>query len=157
MENVLHTLNEEFGVPVWLGHPASSKAIKIIFKSQKITIFLKYRDESQITRTMSASPLAEEAVLFECEVCARLLATQICPICDIAICDLCYARGTRCMCHRQELGGDPAVHSQRYGNLTARTDATAIPLWEGKYFSQVLPFIIPYMVPGPDYHPERRW
>ncbi len=84
---------------------------------------------------MSAVALAEETVLVECEVCARLLATQICPICDLAICDLCYARGTRCMCHRQELGGDAGALLQRYGNLTARMSATVIPLWGRTYFS----------------------
>ena len=33
-----------------------------------------------------------------------------------------------------------------------------IPQFHSKYFSQILPFVIPYMVSGPDYFPEKpRW
>ena len=37
------------------------------------------------------------------------------------------------------------------------TIAEAIPQWETKYFSQILPFVMPYMASGPDYHPHQRW
>ncbi len=64
---------------------------------------------------MSAIALAEGIVLVECETCSRLLATHTCPICAIALCDLCYASGIRCMCHWREVGGDAGAFLQRYG------------------------------------------
>ena len=56
---------------------------------------------------------------------------------------------------------DPATLRQgaleRYGDLFAETGGKLVPQWESKYFSQVLPFVIPRMVSGPDYDPSRRW
>ena len=37
------------------------------------------------------------------------------------------------------------------GDLTAQTGHTMIPQWHAQYFSQILPFVIPYMVSGPDF------
>ncbi len=75
--------------------------------------------ESQTMKTVSAAASAEGVVLVDCEVCGRRLATRTSPICAIAICDLCYAGGTRCMCHWQEVGGDAGAPLRCYGNLTA--------------------------------------
>ena len=46
---------------------------------------------------------------------------------------------------------------ERYGELHAHTGGAAIPQWESKYLSQVMPFVIPYMVSGPDFNPAKRW
>ena len=46
---------------------------------------------------------------------------------------------------------------ERYGDLCVRIWSKRIFQWHSKYFSQVLPFVIPRMVSGPDYDPERRW
>ena len=40
---------------------------------------------------------------------------------------------------------------ERYGDLHVRTGTKFIFQWHSKYFSQVLPFVIPRMVSGPDY------
>ena len=45
----------------------------------------------------------------------------------------------------------------RDGGLHVQTGSKPIDQWNGKYFSQVLPFVIPRMVSGPDYDPLRRW
>jgi hypothetical protein len=37
------------------------------------------------------------------------------------------------------------------GVLSVQTDAKLIPQWHSKYFSQILPFVIPFMVSGPDF------
>ena len=39
----------------------------------------------------------------------------------------------------------------RHGTLFAQTGKELIPQWHAKYFSQIQPFVIPYMVSGPDY------
>ena len=39
----------------------------------------------------------------------------------------------------------------RQGSLTVQTGGTLISQWEGKYLSQVLPFVMTFMVSGPDY------
>ena len=39
----------------------------------------------------------------------------------------------------------------RHGTLFAQTGKELIPQWHAQYFSQILPFVIPYMVSGPDY------
>ena len=44
----------------------------------------------------------------------------------------------------------------KFGDLEIATRAEAITQWDSKYFSQVLPFVLPYMVSGPDYHPTQR-
>ena len=66
-------------------------------------------------KPMSALALAEGIVLVECETCSRLLATRTCQICAIALCDLCYACGVRCMRRWREVGGDAGAFLQRYG------------------------------------------
>ena len=38
-------------------------------------------------------------------------------------------------------------------DLEITTKAEAIIEGDPTYFSQILPFVIPYIVPGPDYHP----
>ena len=46
------------------------------------------------------------------------------------------------------------------GKLTIQTGHSLIPQWHGKYFSQILPFVIPFMVSGPDYEfyaEQKRW
>ena len=56
---------------------------------------------------------------------------------------------------------DPATLREgaltRYGDLTVETGNKFIPQWHGKYFSQIMPFVIPRMVSGPDFDPEKRW
>ena len=39
----------------------------------------------------------------------------------------------------------------RHGTIFAQTGKELIPQWHSQYFSQILPFVIPYMVSGPDY------
>ena len=39
----------------------------------------------------------------------------------------------------------------RHGSIHVQTGHKLIPQWEPKYISQVLPFVIPFMVSGPDY------
>ena len=39
----------------------------------------------------------------------------------------------------------------RHGTIFAQTGKELIPQWHSQYFSQILPFVIPYMVFGPDY------
>ena len=46
---------------------------------------------------------------------------------------------------------------ERYGELQVQTGAKLESQWESKYFSQVLPFVIPRMVSGPDFRPEDKW
>ena len=46
---------------------------------------------------------------------------------------------------------------ERYGELHTQTGGKEILQFHSKYFSQVLPFVIPYMVSGPDYFPDQRW
>ena len=51
--------------------------------------------------------------------------------------------------------GDGAV-----GDLTVQTGQTPLPQWHSRYFSQILPFVMPYMVSGPDftfYENSSRW
>jgi hypothetical protein len=46
------------------------------------------------------------------------------------------------------------------GDLTVQTGQTPMPQWHSRYFSQILPFVIPYMVSGPDftfYENSSRW
>ena len=46
------------------------------------------------------------------------------------------------------------------GRLVVRTGHKLLPQWEGKYFSTILPFVIPYMVSGPDFNfadLKKRW
>ena len=46
------------------------------------------------------------------------------------------------------------------GKLVVQTGHSPIHQWEGKYFSQILPFVIPFMVSGPDfefYQQKKRW
>ena len=48
----------------------------------------------------------------------------------------------------------------KHGNLQVQTGHSLISQWESKYISQVLPFVIPFMVSGPDYtfhSNDRRW
>ena len=51
--------------------------------------------------------------------------------------------------------GQKAV--EKYGELYISSGRKEIPQWHSKYFSQVMPFVIPRMVSGPDYDPEKRW
>ena len=46
---------------------------------------------------------------------------------------------------------------QRYGEMHVHAGSRFINQWHSKYVSQVLPFVIPRMVSGPDYDPEDRW
>ena len=46
---------------------------------------------------------------------------------------------------------------QRYGEMHVQTGSRFINQWHSKYFSQILPFVIPRMVSGPDYDPLDRW
>ena len=46
---------------------------------------------------------------------------------------------------------------RRYGDLHLETGGKMIFQWHSKYTSQVLPFVMPKMVSGPDYYPDRRW
>ena len=67
------------------------------------------------------------------------------------------------MCLDKSAGAasDPATLRQgaidRYGELTVKTERKEILQFHSKYFSQILPFVIPYMVSGPDFFPGRRW
>ena len=48
----------------------------------------------------------------------------------------------------------------KHGDLHVQTDHKLISQWESKYISQVLPFVIPFMVSGPDYvfhNNDQRW
>ena len=48
----------------------------------------------------------------------------------------------------------------RHGTLFAKTGKELIPQWHAQYFLQILPFVIPYMVSGPDYtffEQAKRW
>jgi len=46
---------------------------------------------------------------------------------------------------------------ERYGDLNVKTGGKEILQFHSKYFSQILPFVIPYMVSGPDFFPDKRW
>ena len=46
---------------------------------------------------------------------------------------------------------------ERYGELKVQTGGKEICQFHSKYFSQILPFVIPYMVSGPDFFPDRPW
>jgi len=46
---------------------------------------------------------------------------------------------------------------ERYGELHVQTGGKEIVQFHSKYFAQILPFVIPYMVSGPDYFPDQRW
>ena len=46
---------------------------------------------------------------------------------------------------------------ERYGELHVRTGGKEILQFHSKYFSQILPFVIPFMVSGPDFFPDKRW
>jgi len=46
---------------------------------------------------------------------------------------------------------------ERYGQLNVCTGGKEILQFHSKYFSQVLPFVIPFMVSGPDFFPDQRW
>ena len=46
---------------------------------------------------------------------------------------------------------------ERYGELQIQTGNQLLSQWESKYFSQILPFVIPRMVSGPDFNPEAKW
>ncbi len=41
--------------------------------------------------------------------------------------------------------------------MNVQAGSRFINQWHSKYFSQVLPFVIPRMVSGPDYDPDNRW
>eukprot|EP00973_Karenia_brevis_P024938 3437129-Karenia_brevis.AAC.1 len=45
---------------------------------------------------------------------------------------------------------------QRIGDITAKTDKTEVVQFHSKFF-QILPLVIPFMVPGPDFFPDKRW
>ena len=46
---------------------------------------------------------------------------------------------------------------ERYGELDIQTGNKLLSQWESKYFSLILPFVIPRMVSGPDFRPEDKW
>ena len=46
---------------------------------------------------------------------------------------------------------------ERFGELKVSTGGKEINQFCPKYFSQVLPFVFPQMVSGPDYFPDQRW
>jgi len=56
---------------------------------------------------------------------------------------------------------DPATLRQsaleRYGELHVNTGRKELMQFHSKYTSQVLPFVLPRMVSGPDYYPDKRW
>ena len=46
---------------------------------------------------------------------------------------------------------------ERFGDLHISSSSKWLVQWTPKYFSQVLPFVMPRMVSGPDYDPDNRW
>jgi hypothetical protein len=46
---------------------------------------------------------------------------------------------------------------ERYGELHINTGRKERVQFHSKYTSLVLPFVVPRMVSGPDYYPDRRW
>eukprot|EP00973_Karenia_brevis_P043645 6046170-Karenia_brevis.AAC.1 len=54
--------------------------------------------------------------------------------------------------------GDPATLResglQRIGDIHAKTDKTQVVQFHSKYFSRILPFVIPFMVSGLDFLPD---
>ena len=59
---------------------------------------------------------------------------------------------------------DPATRRagaiMAHGTMTAQTSRNLLEQWHPKYFSQIMPFVMPYMVSGPDfsfYQKELRW
>ena len=54
----------------------------------------------------------------------------------------------------------PQAANIEEGRLVVQTGHKLLPQWEGKYFSTILPFVIPYMVSGPDFtfaDVQKRW
>ena len=66
-----------------------------------------------------------------------------------------------CLDRKSVSASDPAAMRQgaveRFGDMHVQTGAKMIHQWHSKYFSQVMPFVMPRMVSGPDYHHEDRW
>ena len=65
-------------------------------------------------------------------------------------------RSTKALCDPGDLKASALA---RYGDITVQTGYARINQWRGKCFSQILPFVIPFMVSGPDYEAdsEKRW
>ena len=60
--------------------------------------------------------------------------------------------------------GDPSSSRMgailQHGKIDVQTGHQLISQWEGKYISQILPFVMPFMVSGPDYefhNKTNRW
>ena len=66
-----------------------------------------------------------------------------------------------CLDRTTASASDPAALRQgaveRFCDLHVQTGAQKIFQWHSTYFSQVMPFVIPKMVSGPDYDPGLRW
>ena len=45
----------------------------------------------------------------------------------------------------------------RYGELHVEAGNRLLSQWESKYFSEIMPFVIPRMVSGPDFAPAQKW
>jgi len=48
-------------------------------------------------------------------------------------------------------GAIDRLAGQGPGSSTIQTEHEPLPQWQGKYFSQILPFVIPFVVSGPDF------
>ena len=48
-------------------------------------------------------------------------------------------------------GAIDRLAGQGPGSLSIQTGHEPLSQWHGKYFSQILPFVIPFMVSGPDF------
>ena len=48
-------------------------------------------------------------------------------------------------------GAVDRLAGQAAGSLSIQTEHGLLPQWDGKYFAQILPFVIPFMVSGPDF------
>ena len=44
-----------------------------------------------------------------------------------------------------------------YRELNIHTGNQQLSQWESKYFAQIMPFVFPRMVSGPDFRPEDKW
>ena len=54
-------------------------------------------------------------------------------------------------------GAVDRLAGQAAGSLSIQTEHGLLPQWHGKYFAQILPFVIPFMVSGPDFEFHEAW
>ena len=66
-----------------------------------------------------------------------------------------------CVDKSSQASTDPGTQREggleRQGELNIKTGGKPISQYESKYFSQVLPLVLPYMCSGPDFFPHKRW